>query len=73
MIRLAETHGSARIDTLCAEALDLDRLASGWLRARLKEGGTAAPLRSEPDEIIPRHANIRGGAYYCKTNKGETS
>lgn len=72
MIRLAETHGSARVDALCSEALDLGRLASGYLRERLKDGGKAAPLRSEPDEIIPRHANIRGGAYYCKTNKGET-
>ena len=62
MIRLAETHGNARVDALCSEALDLGRLASGWLRERLKDGGKAAPLRSEPDEIIPRHANIRGGA-----------
>ncbi len=64
MIRLAEDHGGPRIDALCAEALDLNRLASGFLRERLKTGGEPNPIRPEADETIPRHDNIRGGAYY---------
>ena len=64
MIRLAEDHGGPRLDALCAEALDLNRLASGFLRERIKNGGDAAPSRPEADETIPGHANIRGGAYY---------
>ena len=64
MIRLAEDHDGARIDALCAEAIDLNRLASGLLRERIKNGGEPDRPRSEPDETIPGHANIRGGAYY---------
>ena len=64
MIRLAEDHGGPCLDALCAEALDLNRLASGFLRERIKNGGDAAPSRPEADETIPGHANIRGGAYY---------
>ena len=64
MVRLADDHGEPRLDALCAEALDLNRLASGFLRQRLKNGGDAAPSRAEADETIPRHANVHGGAYY---------
>ena len=70
MIRLAEDHHGARIDALCAEALDLNRLASGFLRERLKNGGDAARSLPEADETIASHANIRGGAYY--NNDGAT-
>ena len=70
MVRLADDHGEPRLDALCAEALDLNRLASGFLRERLKNGGDAAPSRAEADETIPRHANVRGGAYY--SNDGAT-
>ena len=66
MIRLAETHDGPRIDALCAEALDLDRLASGFIRERLRNGGGPSRRRSEAQETIPDHANIRGGAYYSK-------
>ena len=64
MIRLAEDHGEPRLDALCAEALDLDRLASGFLRERIRNGGGAERTRPEPAETIPGHTNIRGGAYY---------
>ena len=64
MIRLAEDHDGPRIDALCAEALDLNRLASGFLRERLKNGTEPAQPQPEPGETIPRHANVRGGAYY---------
>ena len=65
MIRLADDHGGDRLDALCAEALDLNRLASGFLRERLKNGG-GEPDRPRPehDETIPSHGNIRGGDYY---------
>ena len=72
MTRLAERHGEARVEAVCAEALELDRLASGFLRERLKGGDKPAPPRPEPDEIIPDHSNIRGGSYYS-TTKGETT
>ena len=71
MIRLADAHDDSRVDAACAEALDLDRLVVGFLRDRLKNAGVLAPDGSEPGETIPRHANIRGGAYY-KTDRGET-
>ena len=64
MIRLADDHDGPRVDALCAEALDLNRLASGFLRERLKNGAEPDRCRPEPDETIPGHANIRGGAYY---------
>ncbi len=72
MVRLAERHGAESVDSACAEALDLDRLASGFLRERLKANSKAPPPRPEPDEIIPDHSNIRGGSYYSNT-KGETT
>ena len=50
MVRLADDHGEPRLDALCAEALDLNRLASGFLRERLKNGGDAALSRPEADE-----------------------
>ena len=64
MIRLADDHGGDRLDALCAEALDLNRLASGFLRERIKNGGEPGRPRPEPDETIPSHGNIRGGDYY---------
>ena len=65
MIRLADDHGAERLDALCAEALDLNRLASGFLRERIKNGG-GGPLRprAQAPETIPDHGNIRGGNYY---------
>ena len=42
----------------------LNRLASGFLRERLKNGGESDQPRPEPDETIPSHGNIRGGDYY---------
>ena len=71
MIRLADDHGADRLDALCAEALDLNRLASGFLRERIKNGGEPDRPRPEPDEIIPSHGNIRGGDYYGN-NDGES-
>ena len=64
MIRLADDHGDGRLDALCAEALDLNRLASGFLRERIKNGASSDRPRAEPDETIPSHGNIRGGDYY---------
>ena len=61
---LADDHGGDRLDALCAEALDLNRLASGFLRERLKNGGEPDRPRPEHDETIPSHGNIRGGDYY---------
>ena len=69
MIRLAEDHGELRLDALCAEALD--RLASGFLRERLKNGVEPDRPRAQAKETIPSHANIRGGAYYSN-DKGTT-
>ena len=66
MTRLAGKHGDERVDAACAEALDRDRLGSGFLRALLKNGGPAAPRRPEAGETIPAHANVRGGSYYAK-------
>ena len=71
MIRLADDHGGDRLDALCAEALDLNRLASGFLREKIKNGGEPDRLRPEPDETIPGHGNIRGGDYYGNDD-GET-
>ena len=73
MIRLAEDHDGAHIDALCAEALDLNRLASGFLREQLKNGDRPMPPRPEAEETIPDHANVRGGAYYRKDERGATS
>ena len=70
MIGLAETHGEVRVDAACAEALDHDRLASGYLRERLKEGSKTV-ARTAPEEIIPGHTNLRGSDYYSKTNQEE--
>ena len=64
MIRLAENHDGARLDALCAEALDLNRLASGFLRERLKNVAGPDRPRAEARETIPDHANVRGGDYY---------
>ena len=64
MIRLAEDHGGERLDALCAEALDLNRLASGFLRERLKNGAGPDRRRAQARETIPGHGNIRGGDYY---------
>ena len=71
MVRLADDHGRERVDALCAEALDLNRLASGFLRERLKTGRGPRRPRPEPDETIPSHTNIRGGNYY-RNDKGAT-
>ena len=59
MIRLAKDHGGARLEALCAEALDLNRLASGFLRERLKNGAGLVPPRPEAEETIPDHGNVR--------------
>ena len=72
MVRLADDHGRERIDALCAEALDLNRLASGFLRERLKSARGLDRPRPEPDETIPRHPNIRGGDYYRNDHGGAT-
>ena len=72
MTRLAETYECARIDALCVEALDLNRFVSGFIRERLKKGADPHPRhRPEPDETIPDHDNIRGGAYY-RNDEGAT-
>ena len=71
MIRLADDHGTERLDALCAEALDLDRFSSAFLRKRLKHGGGQTQRRVDPPETIPEHANIRGGTYYA--NDKDTS
>ena len=68
MCRLAETHGSDRVDAACAAALDANRLASGYLRDRLGKGGPAVARRPEGGEIIPDHANIRAGSCYSKNH-----
>ena len=70
MIRLADDHGAERIDALCAEALDLNRLASGFLRERIKNGTGPDRRRAQARETIPGHDNIRGGDYYG--NNGAT-
>ena len=72
MVRLADDHGRERVDALCAEALDLNRLASGFLRERLKNGHGLHRPRPEPDETIPSHTNIRGGDYYRSDKGGAT-
>ena len=64
MLRLADDHGGERLDALCAEALDLNRLASGFLRERIKHGGGRDRPRAQARETIPGHGNIRGGDYY---------
>ena len=71
MVRLADDHGRARVDALCAEALDLNRLACGFLRERINNGAGAPRPRPEPDETIPSHTNIRGGSYY-RNDQGAT-
>ena len=72
MVRLADDHGRERVDALCAEALALNRLASGFLRQRLKTARAPDRPRPEPDETIPSHPNIRGGDYY-RSDKGATT
>ena len=72
MIRLADDHGHDRLEALCGEALDLNRLASGFLRERLKNGIRTPAPRPEARETIPRHSNIRGGDYYRDNNQGDT-
>ena len=72
MVRLADDHGRERIDALCAEALDLNRLASGFLRQRLKNACAPRRPRPEPEETIPSHTNIRGGNYYRNDKGGAT-
>ena len=47
MIRLADDHDVAALEALCAEALDLNRLASGFIRERIKNG-------AEPDRCATR-------------------
>lgn len=64
MIRLAERYGNNRLDALCAEAIDIERFASGYLRDRLKSGGKPKPMRPGHEETIPDHGNIRGSTYY---------
>ena len=54
MIRLADDHGGARLDALCAEALDLNRLASGFLRERIKHGGGPDRPRQHPRRRLLR-------------------
>ena len=61
MIRLAEDHDDARVDAICTEALDLNRLGSCFLRERLKNGAGPEQHRAKARETIPGHANIRGG------------
>ena len=72
MIRLADDHGCERLEALCGEALDLNRLASGFLRERIKNGIRAQAPRPEVRETIPCHGNIRGGDYY-RNIKGDIS
>ena len=73
MIGLASKHGDERIDALCAEALERNRLASGFIRERIKSGAGPDRPRPEPDEIIPSHPNIRGGDYYRSDKGGEAT
>ncbi len=62
MIRLADDHGAECLDALCAEALDANRLSSGFLRDRLRAGAEPRRPRAEAGETIPRHDNLRGGS-----------
>ena len=71
MIRLADDRGAERLDALCAEALDVNRLSSGFLRDRLRAGAEPHRPRAEAGETIPRHDNLRGGSYYGN-DKGTT-
>lgn len=72
MIGLAEKHGTAKIDAICIEALEVERFASGFLRDRVAKGGaTKAPVRPEQAEAIPGHTNIRGPNYYSETKGGK--
>ena len=49
-----------------------NRLASGFLRQRLKNARAPRRPRPEPEETIPSHTNIRGGNYYRNDKGGAT-
>ena len=66
------TTAASGLEALCGEALDLNRLASGFLRERIKNGIRAQAPRPEVRETIPCHGNIRGGDYY-RNIKGDIS
>ncbi|MDE0433990.1 MAG: hypothetical protein OXH92_08260 [Bryobacterales bacterium] len=65
MIHLAGDHGAKHPDALCAEALDLNRLASGFLRDWMKHGG--GPDRRRAQNRNPRAIGLSGASAMIAT------
>jgi transposase len=64
IIRLAERYGSERTEAACARALSARALSYRSVESILRHGLDSEPLDRPTLRPHPRHANVRGAAYY---------
>jgi transposase len=65
IIRLAARYGAERVEAACARALAARALSYRSVESILRHGLDAQPLPGpRPTRTHPRHANLRGAAYY---------
>lgn len=71
IMRLGKSYGPERLEAACRRALTIGACSYKSIESILKNGLDRTPLPvSLPASVAPRHANIRGPAYYS-TSQGE--
>jgi transposase len=64
ILALARRYERERLEAACERALAINAISYSSVRAILKSGLDRTGPANEPVKAAPRHANIRGGAYY---------
>jgi len=64
ILALARRYERERLEAACERALIINAISYSSVSAILKSGLDRTGPASEPVKAAPRHANIRGGAYY---------
>jgi transposase len=64
ILALARRYERERLEAACERALAINAISYSSVSAILKSGLDRTGRASEPVKAAPRHANIRGGAYY---------
>jgi transposase len=64
ILALARRYERERLEAACERALAINAISYSSVSAILKSGLDRTGPASEPVKAVPRHANIRGGAYY---------
>lgn len=65
IIRLAKTHGDARVETACLRALHFSIVSYRSIESILAQKLDQQPLEPELPLVLPAHDNVRGQAYFA--------